>query len=802
MKKITLTLIFFIYFSFQLFSKEIQISNPIITDYYGCVYKVNLIIVYGNYGVINVSQDDGKTWKTQKIFDKGKIIKVFFVDNEIIAFNENGEIAKSTNNGRYFLLHSNLVFEENRRLLEVINVDDNYIVRSHEFVLLVNKNFEILKRAELPKLSNYYLNLNIQNTILLYKNKIFISSHKALIKEFDKELNLTKNLDFSFIDDSPGWMSIYNISKYLLMDNYRPLLRFNLETEHLDTLLEFYEPINKYNPYLKSVLNDKFIFLQYQGNINYKLMMFDGNRNVDSTIVVTNPTYVEQEYQYAREKINFITRKDNKYILVGEKNTIIIVETSKDNQGNLISETKEISKGYGFHNYKLTEPYRFDNSTIFTTGGIEGYDHFLYEISDSNNLIKPVIPQYLDNTNKLNTRHFELKPWVRLKNYNKTTNELNTITVYPQYGNGIRVYNTKDFFRDTISFYDFNDNFLDNFFTNYYYLDWRIVGTQNIFATHRLLNTGEQLSNVWFYSDSFKVKKEYTLKDSLGSNKKIEYLYTDNAKDFTLIYTDYNKNSIEFQYSNDSLASLNSAISLGNYTSIEKKKEVFYNGRKYFAYLTYNTENYNYTIEMFDVLNFQKYTLFEDSDDELFIENVNFDMYQDKIYISFGNKFMKLIGSIENPEWEEYSLPNNGMIDNYMYIQNNFLYCRYEDEKNELNLYRIEIVDSLVNSAEVDVNSELNDFEYVYLYEPYPNPTNNEINTEVFWSDSFDIENSDIGVFNINGVKISNPTNLTLEKLNANKGNIKWNCVGQPKGTYLIKIQHGNNTKTVKVVVN
>jgi hypothetical protein len=117
---------------------------------------------------------------------------------------------------------------------------------------------------------------------------------------------------------------------------------------------------------------------------------------------------------------------------------------------------------------------------------------------------------------------------------------------------------------------------------------------------------------------------------------------------------------------------------------------------------------------------------------------------------------MKLIGSIENPEWEEYSLPNNGMIDNYMYIQNNFLYCRYEDEKNELNLYRIEIVDSLVNSAEVDVNSELNDFEYVYLYEPYPNPTNNEINTEVFWSDSFDIENSDIGVFNINGVKISN----------------------------------------------
>jgi hypothetical protein len=137
-----------------------------------------------------------------------------------------------------------------------------------------------------------------------------------------------------------------------------------------------------------------------------------------------------------------------------------------------------------------------------------------------------------------------------------------------------------------------------------------------------------------------------------------------------------------------------------------------------------------------------------------------------------------------------------------MYIQNNFLYCKYSDDKNDFNLYRIELVDSLVNSVEIDTNLEINNSEYVFLYQTYPNPTNNEINTEVFWSNSFDIDNSDLGVFNLNGVKVSNQTNLTLEKLNANKGNIKWNCVGQPKGTYLIKIQHGNNTKSVKVVVN
>ena len=61
---------------------------------------------------------------------------------------------------------------------------------------------------------------------------------------------------------------------------------------------------------------------------------------------------------------------------------------------------------------------------------------------------------------------------------------------------------------------------------------------------------------------------------------------------------------------------------------------------------------------------------------------------------------------------------------------------------------------------------------------------------------------SEIAVYDITGNKVSGKENLTLEKLNEWSGNIKWNCVGQPKGTYLIKIQHGNNTKTLKVVVN
>jgi hypothetical protein len=97
---------------------------------------------------------------------------------------------------------------------------------------------------------------------------------------------------------------------------------------------------------------------------------------------------------------------------------------------------------------------------------------------------------------------------------------------------------------------------------------------------------------------------------------------------------------------------------------------------------------------------------------------------------------------------------------------------------------------------------KIEEVNYLYTTPPYPNPTVSEVTAKFYWDSRIDIDNSEIGVFDITGNKVSGKENLTLEKLNEWSGNIKWNCVGQPNGTYLIKIQHGNNTKTVKVVVN
>ena len=156
----------------------------------------------------------------------------------------------------------------------------------------------------------------------------------------------------------------------------------------------------------------------------------------------------------------------------------------------------------------------------------------------------------------------------------------------------------------------------------------------------------------------------------------------------------------------------------------------------------------------------------------------------------------------ENIKWKSFNYPNNGRVNKKFQIFDKTIFARYEDDKNEDNVYWINGIEMVGDPTSVEDNSQIEEMNYLYTMPPYPNPTRSEVTAKFYWDSRIDIDNSEIAVFDITGNKVSGKENLTLEKLNEWSGNIKWNCVGQPKGTYLIKIQHGNNTKAVKVVVN
>ncbi len=77
-----------------------------------------------------------------------------------------------------------------------------------------------------------------------------------------------------------------------------------------------------------------------------------------------------------------------------------------------------------------------------------------------------------------------------------------------------------------------------------------------------------------------------------------------------------------------------------------------------------------------------------------------------------------------------------------------------------------------------------------------------EVRSLIYWNMSSDIEQDEIGVYNIYGAKISDRSKISFDQLNLYSGYLIWNCSGIEAGVYLIIIKHGTETRTIKVMVN
>lgn len=114
-------------------------------------------------------------------------------------------------------------------------------------------------------------------------------------------------------------------------------------------------------------------------------------------------------------------------------------------------------------------------------------------------------------------------------------------------------------------------------------------------------------------------------------------------------------------------------------------------------------------------------------------------------------------------------------------------------------MYRARISDFGITSVEDNITEKDN---YLYTFPPFPNPATKEVRSLVYWDMSSDIEQDEIGVYDIYGVKVSDRSKISFDKLNLYSGYLIWNCAGIETGVYIIVIKHGTATRTIKVVVN
>ena len=93
------------------------------------------------------------------------------------------------------------------------------------------------------------------------------------------------------------------------------------------------------------------------------------------------------------------------------------------------------------------------------------------------------------------------------------------------------------------------------------------------------------------------------------------------------------------------------------------------------------------------------------------------------------------------------------------------------------------------------------DRNYLWTNPPYPQPSNNQVKVEVYWDSGLSFTSDDVEIYDLTGVKININGQINVKKENNWKGNIIWDASNQNPGIYIMKITHGTETRTRKILI-
>jgi photosystem II stability/assembly factor-like uncharacterized protein len=728
------------------------------------------LLVYGWDGTIMTSDDFGHSWG-QKFSGTQRTINYVIENNKILyAVGDNGLFMSSFDFGFSWVISENLKINESIIQIQFNNLDNN------EFILLT-KNGNI-----------YYKNNNeVWKTI--YQTEQFIDSDKiSLIFNDDNIFYFDFFGNVLYSENKGNTWKITNINStcsdcnvidtkfkdgliFILYPNI--LISYNISTNQIN---EFAIP--NYSESIDIIENKLFIMAS-----NNSGQYFDIYHSIDNNLSLIGSG--DTDFHILSSNIKDVLFINDKIgVMVGYYKTIQITEDGGYNW-KLISNLncKNLSQ-YGTSKWfdDKNGYLAITKNLIYTTtnGGITWLpqkigDDFtadieetiLFQMENVNN--KAFYIKDLKSTSILNDCSLFYSK--NGKNYNYITDYLgnpvkNIIVLNDKLIVGINNRSVYPYFDHTkFLVYDTNFNQIDEF----------IISGNYCMYFDTLNNSNELIlyNKNFFYRDTLKgineTRNVSIIKYNLVNKSIIDKIVFEDLQNIQSI----KMNSNYLYFTSDDT----SKIDLGNGIKVLYKKKIFKNKLKtnniellFNDSTFYNTLPTNNKIYLNGLNGKYAYT----KDDFATIENIN--------YLNIKGLYANLSFVYDN-----YSVIYFSPTSLFDFGQNMCLFKNIEPD----------FVSSIENSE-----NQIEEVNYLYTMPPYPNPTSSVVTAKFYWDSRIDIDNSEIGVFDLNGNKVSGKENLSIEKLNEWSGNIKWNCIGQTKGTYLIKIQHGNNTKTVKVVVN
>lgn len=94
------------------------------------------------------------------------------------------------------------------------------------------------------------------------------------------------------------------------------------------------------------------------------------------------------------------------------------------------------------------------------------------------------------------------------------------------------------------------------------------------------------------------------------------------------------------------------------------------------------------------------------------------------------------------------------------------------------------------NTYGIEVNN------FLYVLSPFPQPTNNSVSIKIYWDPILVMDKR-----NINGEKLYQSENITIDFIVNYWGYIKWDCPSIKSGIYIVLIKHGSEQRTTKVLI-
>ncbi len=122
----------------------------------------------------------------------------------------------------------------------------------------------------------------------------------------------------------------------------------------------------------------------------------------------------------------------------------------------------------------------------------------------------------------------------------------------------------------------------------------------------------------------------------------------------------------------------------------------------------------------------------------------------------------------------------------------------FKNSSSYISLYKPIEPERLAYYTSVESTESRN---YLWTNAPYPQPTNTKVKVDIWWDSQLPINTDDIEIYNLQGVKVSTSDQLNITKESNWNGNIIWDASNQNPGIYLMKIKHGTETRTRKIII-